>query len=303
MKVTFIIFSPTGNTLKVARTMENSLKAKDVEVQLIDLTRDPVFFNGNNKDKLSYLNEKIKQHDLLCLGGPVYAHHLHFNILNIIKELPKPNEKWGKLATSFITYGGISSGLALIESVKLLKKSGRIPALAMKINSEHCMTKLKYISTKINEGMPGEEAIPFIEDFVEKIILLKNKDNVEILNIIPQLKYLKFIDRMKDKIIFREKIWQKYLYPKIFIDYNKCTKCGICSEICPVQRIEMTDKGPIIPKNSHLCVHCVSCMIHCPVEAITSNVNWNLYNKLLKEAAEGRGPIQTNEKPRSAVYG
>ena len=174
MKVVFIIFSPTGNTLKAARIMESSLKTKDVEVQLINITRDPVFFKGNNKDKLAYLNGKIKQHDLLCLGGPVYAHHLHFNILNIIKELPKPGGKWGKLAASFITYGGISSGLALIESAKLLKKSGRIPALAMKINSEHCMTKLKHISTKINEGMPGEEAIPLIEDFVRKIIQLIN---------------------------------------------------------------------------------------------------------------------------------
>jgi len=65
----------------------------------------------------------------------------------------------------------------------------------------------------------------------------------------------------------------------------------------------MTEKGPIMLKNSHICVHCVSCMFQCPVEAIVSNVNWSLYNKLLKEEAEGRGPIQTNEKPKSEIFG
>ena len=60
------------------------------------------------------------------------------------------------------------------------------------------------------------------------MLQLKHKSNLEKLDIIPQLKYLKFKDRLKDKIIFREKIWQKYLYPKLFIDYDKCIKCGIC---------------------------------------------------------------------------
>ena len=90
---------------------------------------------------------------------------------------------------------------------------------------------------------------------------------------------------------------------KLCICHDKCTKCGICSKICPVQRIKMTERGPSIPEDSPICVHCVSCILHCPSNAIETNANWDMYNKLLKEASEGHGPIQSNEKPKSAVYG
>ena len=65
----------------------------------------------------------------------------------------------------------------------------------------------------------------------------------------------------------------------------------------------MTEKGPIIPDNSPICVHCVSCLLHCPTGAIGSNSNWRMYNKLLKSAAEGHGFIQSNEKLKSVIYG
>ena len=301
MRVVIIIFSPGGNTLKAGKMLEKSLQDKKVDVQLVNVTKVHEIFGKNNTR--DYLNKEIRTHDLLCIGGPVYAHHLHYNVNDIIKALPKPGRKWGKLAVPFVTYGGISSGLALVESAKLLKKQGRIPVFAMKLNSEHSMTKLKHITVKINKGMPGEEALPLIEELSEKIIQLENVNIVDINDITPKLKYLKFLDRLKDKTIFREKIWQNYLYPKLKIDYDKCINCGICSRVCPVQRIKMSDNGPYIPKNSFQCIHCVSCMFYCPVEAIVSDVNWNKFNKLLKEAAEGRGPIQSNEKPKSAVYG
>lgn len=301
MKVAIIIFSPGGNTLKVGRMLENKLLEKEIETQLVDVTRIPEIFEP--KKIRAYLNREVEDHDFLCIGSPVYAHHLHYNVINIIKAFPKPDKKWGKLAVPFVTYGGISSGLALVESAKLLKKCGRIPVLAMKLNSEHCMTKLKPITVKINEGMPSKEAVPLIEKLCERIAQLEYAQLEEIPNIIPKLRYQKFTAKLKAKTIFREKIWQRYLYPTLKIDYNKCIKCGICSNVCPVQRIKISENGPYFPKDSPHCIHCTSCMLHCPVEAIFSNVNWDKFNKLLKKSAEGRGPMQSNEKPRSAIYG
>ena len=301
MKVAIIVFSPTGNTLKVAKMLEEHLLERKTSVQIIDITRVSKVFRDENITE--YLNKKIKKHDVLCIGSPVYAHHFHYNVKNIIKSLPEPDNKWGELAVPFVTYGGISSGVALLESAKLLKKSGRIPALALKINSEHCMTKLKQINVKVNKGMPGKEAIPLIDALANKILQLENCDIKKKPDILSELKYLKFKERMKDRIIFNEKLWQNHLYPKLVINPDKCIKCGICSRVCPVQRIVMSENGPIIPKESPRCIHCVSCMYRCPTNAIESNADWSMYNKLLKKSIEGRGPIQSNEEPKSAIYG
>lgn len=300
MKVAIIVFSPTGNTYKVSSMIEKRLTERNVDVQLINVTRNKRLFREQNSKQ--YFRETVKEHDLLCIGSPVYAHHLHYNVQNIIKALPPPKNGWGRLAVPFITYGGINSGVALQEAAKLLKKSGRIVVAGLKINAMHCLTRLKQITTKINEGMPGEEITPLIEELISQIITFESKSIEEGEDIAKKLKYQKFKDRMKAKFIFREKLWQNHLYPKLTFDHDKCKRCGKCSKVCPVQRIEITEKGPIVPKGSPNCIHCVSCIVACPNEAIRINTNWEKWNKLLKKAADGRSPLSSNEYPKSGVF-
>lgn len=46
---------------------------------------------------------------------------------------------------------------------------------------------------------------------------------------------------------------------------NKCTKCGLCLKICPVNNIKMKD-GNI--KWNGRCEQCMACIQYCPAEAI-----------------------------------
>ncbi|MFW9917830.1 MAG: NAD(P)H-dependent oxidoreductase, partial [Candidatus Thorarchaeota archaeon] len=239
MRVSILVFSPTGNTLKVAKMLETSLLSKKVEVDVIDVTRDKKLFRERNIRE--YLNMRVKKHDLLCIGAPVYAHHLHYNVKNIINSLPKPGNGWGRLAVPFVTYGGINSGIALQEAGKLLKRTGRIPVSGMKINSQHSLSKLKRVTVKVNEGMPGEEIHQLIEELAEKIVLVGQNGDKNHIDISQKLCYQNLKTRIKAKLIIREKICQNYIYPKLIIDRNKCTGCGKCSRICPVQRIEMSE--------------------------------------------------------------
>lgn len=301
LQVAIIVFSPTGNTLKVGKMLKKSLSVRKIQVQIIDVTRDPDLYRERKIGP--YLKGRVREHDLLCIGSPVYAHHLHYNLKDIIKSLPKPGNGWGQLAVPFVTYGGISSGIALQEAAKLLKRSGRIPVSGMKINAQHCLTKLKQIFTKVNEGMPGDEAIPLIEELAEKIVQLDGIKDKECVDISSNLRYQRFRDRIKAHLIFREKFWQNHFYPKLIFDYNKCSQCGKCSRICPVQRIAMTEEGPKIPKGSPACIHCGSCVTCCPSNAIDFDADWTKWNNLLKKAAEGRGPMPSNERPKSVVYG
>ncbi|WP_455391882.1 EFR1 family ferrodoxin [[Eubacterium] cellulosolvens] len=300
MLVAIIVFSPTGNTLKVGKMLEKSLLARNAKVQLIDITRDRKLFH--ERDVKSYLEENIKEHDVLCIGSPVYAHHLHYNVKKLIKSLPPVGNGWGKFSIPFVTYGGINSGIALHEGAKLLKRSGRTNIAGMKINSCHWFTKMKQVKIKINENLPGDEVLPLIEDLVDRIVNLKNVKLENCIDVTKEFIYQTFGNRIKAHLIFREKFWQRHLYPKLIFDYNKCRKCGKCVKVCPVQCIEMTKNGPVIPKNHPSCIHCVSCILNCKFDAICFNVNWSKWNKIITKASKGLGFLASNESPKSAVF-
>lgn len=50
------------------------------------------------------------------------------------------------------------------------------------------------------------------------------------------------------------------------VDASKCTACGQCVEVCPVEAIELGDAAKVDPDT---CTSCGLCADECPVEAIT----------------------------------
>ena len=154
MRVLIIVFSPAGSTMKISKLLESKLIEAQNQVQILNITGNKAMFkDGKIKETLA---EAVHEHDLICIGSPVYEKHLEFYVQQVIKQLPKPDGKWGKLAVPFVTYGGISSGIALLEAERLLKKTGRKTIAAMKIESSHIVSKK--LLTRVNEGMPGDEA-------------------------------------------------------------------------------------------------------------------------------------------------
>ena len=51
------------------------------------------------------------------------------------------------------------------------------------------------------------------------------------------------------------------------VDHEKCTGCGECVEICPVEVYELRDEISI-PFNAEECTGCESCIEVCEREAI-----------------------------------
>jgi ferredoxin len=47
---------------------------------------------------------------------------------------------------------------------------------------------------------------------------------------------------------------------------DKCTNCGTCVDICPVEAISEGDGKHVIDADT--CVDCGACVDECPVEAI-----------------------------------
>jgi NAD-dependent dihydropyrimidine dehydrogenase PreA subunit len=52
------------------------------------------------------------------------------------------------------------------------------------------------------------------------------------------------------------------------VDIEKCTGCGECVDICPVDVFEIQDEKSV-PVNADECVGCESCIEVCEHEAIT----------------------------------
>ncbi len=50
---------------------------------------------------------------------------------------------------------------------------------------------------------------------------------------------------------------------------EKCTGCGICAGVCPVNNIVLTDKKPVW---QHRCENCLACYNWCPTKAIRGGI-------------------------------
>ncbi|MBU1007002.1 MAG: 4Fe-4S binding protein [Candidatus Omnitrophica bacterium] len=51
------------------------------------------------------------------------------------------------------------------------------------------------------------------------------------------------------------------------VDKSKCTGCGACVEICPVNAVKIENKKAIVDEKE--CAECGVCINECPNEAIS----------------------------------
>jgi formate hydrogenlyase subunit 6/NADH:ubiquinone oxidoreductase subunit I len=85
--------------------------------------------------------------------------------------------------------------------------------------------------------------------------------------------------RQEQKKVDRGPLWQNMLFSSIYrmsfrfvpkmdkkfwVD-DKCNSCAVCSKVCPVSNIEMTNEKP---SWLHRCEQCLACLQWCPQEAI-----------------------------------
>jgi len=298
VNVSIIVFSPTGNTLKVGRMLKESLLREKADVQLLDVTRrrDLLAEVGSRE----HLREEVEPHDVLCIGGPVYAHHMQNRVLRLVKALGPPRRGWGDYAVPFVTYGTVSSGVALSETARALHRGGRVPVLAMKIDAHHCYSDV--LGANINPGMPGQEAWPLVRELARRIVKLPTDGRPTNLASSGDLEYLPWHDRMKSRTLLRERLFQALIYPRVELRPDDCTGCGLCEEACPVGRLAVRDGKVTIRADGPSCVHCGVCVTTCPQKAIVFPGDLSKWARLLRRAANGKGFIASREDPKSAVY-
>jgi len=255
MKTAIIYFSQTGNTEKVARAIARGLDEAGSFTQLTRL------------EEVSKVD--LGQFDLISLGTPVFYYKEPFNVKDYIKGLPSLK---GKFVFLFITTGGHPTN-TLIRMAKLFEKKGATVIATFQAFGYD--TYPPYIGQDRMKGHPTKrelkEAERFGRDLPGRLEKILSGDR----SLLPGFKreYGKFF---RLSLILKPPIIGLIL-PKKTIIQEKCTRCGLCAEKCPVGNIELRP----FPEFGKKCIYCYLCERICPEEAIFCD--WSFIKKRLPE--------------------
>ncbi len=289
MKISIIVFSPSGHTLKVSQLFKQEFEKKDIKVQLINITKNQNYLYSNNMKQ--YLEEELEEHDVILIGGPVYAGHVEKSILRLIEQLPEAGGKHGCLAVPFVTYGGVHSSIALEEMGRYLKRKNRKSILSVKIAAEHTLTKT--LSNVINEKKPGQFEEKIIADAVERIAKITGGDYEKIKDESKSFLYSGLPERILFNAFSQEFFHKKF--KEVSIDTQKCIKCKKCISVCPVNMFDYSDDIVKMVLDKKECILCAECYHKCPVNAI----NYPYIEVARKRLKDGYIEL---EKEQSAIY-
>jgi iron-only hydrogenase group A len=74
----------------------------------------------------------------------------------------------------------------------------------------------------------------------------------------------------------------------IVFDWTKCIDCRLCVDVCPVEFLEVKNRGADIaietyPDENRECINCGQCIVHCPVGAIEAEGEFEEIEKPLQD--------------------
>lgn len=277
MEFTIIYFSGTGNTELISREIKKRLEQKEHFVELIsleDIKKD--------KKKISKITFENK---IIGFGFPVYKFtfpDIFLNFFPLFNRFASNNKYF--MFSSFARFTAES----FYEFSKKLKKKKFHLIAEESFKSPSCG-----ISARKPETDFEYENVMFFEDdihikldnFVENVLSSVDNKNIKIshkhhiLNPL-RLKIVKDIERTK--------------YPKLQINQDSCSLCGVCASKCPDDNL-VNRKTHIEIKDKYHCLHCLRCMNHCSSNAIIfgrltigkNRYTMKLRNQLYEKATSG----------------
>lgn len=226
-------FSGTGNSLAVARELNNNLNDK-----------------GNIIPLSIFIDKESVQIDTDVLGFvfPVYF----MNIPDVVKAfIKKLTFKTNPYIFAIETCNGIP-GASLLELNKCLNGKGKALSSGFVIN------------------MPGNAIVTPNNIEIERLNNYKIKVAEISTNINNRsINKIEGKDSFNTRIVSavcKSFGKQLYLTPKNVSYTSKCVGCGICEKVCPLNNIKMVNKRPHWGKD---CSTCLACFHWCPKKAIS----------------------------------
>lgn len=250
MEHLIVCSSPNGSTRHVAEVISRSLAALGSESELFDLGRPA------DRRRLEAGSQQPDRPICLWIGSPVYVDHSVPPVEAFISGLPQTQEGY---AVPFVTWGAVSSGVALSEMAQLLIQKGFTLLGGAKVVAVH--SSLWRADRPLGAGHPDAADDAAVEGLVEKIHAklsgtAKQSLPLEALDYQPPAR--------KEEARHKSIALAKQMHPQLAAAADKCTQCGECQANCPAGAIGMDP----YPRFDDSCFFCLKCVRECPEQAI-----------------------------------
>ena len=230
-KIAVIYFSGTGNTKFIAKNIKNKLQEYGYESDLINIEKDKI----NPNDYKS-----------LIIGAPVYVDRYPEILLKYMEKYLKNYKGKCMLFTTQASFKDSTSFQHCINRMPDLNIT-YCTFFTMPNNFYNFMFKK---SSKEEENQLMKKALLKIEKSIKSF--LENE-----VKIYPRKKLtVKMVDKTY-KFIFN--YYVAFENKKITIDKDKCTKCKLCENSCPVGCIKINEEISF----SDNCLFCKRCINGC----------------------------------------
>jgi len=278
MKNAYIAFcSPAGSTGHVARVIADALKERSISIHLLDL--------GAGQDPSSFIDllKTADANDCLFVGSPVYRDVAVPPVMAFLSDLPPAN---GCAAVPFVTWGGAISGIALWQMGQVLQNKGYMLAGGAKVLAVHSM--MWQSEHPVGQGHPNADDDQQVGRLVTKVYEHLSTSTT---NPMP----LSELDYQPQAIgaDFKKKMYHPWMIIPKSIDDDRCTRCGTCEAVCPVEAVTL-DPGPVF---NACCFDCFKCVRECPEDAIISSVPLGKIESMIR----GR-VVMYNEVPHTQIF-
>jgi len=242
MKNEIFYFTGTGNSLHISKELAKNLG----DAELISIS------------KIAKTEKVCSDADTLGIVFPIYC----WNLPNIVKDFIR------KLHASKDTYiyavcnCGASFGGALQLTNDLLKKNGN------------------ELSSAFNVIMPDNSiAFPTEQEKIPEFLGAMPKKVSEIADVVIKRRKSDIEGKMFSSIVVGNTmgfICRKVLgFDNMKVDKSRCSGCGLCVKVCPVDNIIIENS---IPKWDKRCEMCFACIHYCPKQSISYKRQKSLEN-------------------------
>jgi ferredoxin len=258
MRLLFLYFSGTGNTDYVAHYLARKLGSLPVKIELRSVER--------------HAAETLSDFDVLAFGFPVYACDSPTLVQDYLARL-SPGEgrgafvfctkgAWagsavrrnlGRLAQrGYVPLGGESVAMPGSDGLAFIGKTSRLARSALQKDYD-CLKAADRLAGQMAEILPrlagGHPALAA----GEPAEALRQPLPTSISGALVDPLWATLYDAVSNR--FLTKFWAD----------DRCSSCGLCERICPVDNIELRGGRPHFADRCMLCMRCIHA---CPEEAI-----------------------------------
>ncbi len=223
-------FSATGNSKWVAEELAKG--TGDLAVSITEVM------------KSKQLPPPIKSGETLGLVFPVFAFAPPRFVIDFVRKLHVADDAF---VYTVCTMGGAAGG-----TFRYLEKFIKLNSCyAIKMPSNYIVMSGREPADKIKEKLAKAELmLPAICESVKaKKAELKARNS--------------FVSFLLTEAVAT--LFNKFASDKAFRSTDRCTNCGLCAKLCPLDNITLENGRPRWHGN---CMHCMACIQNCPAAAI-----------------------------------